>query len=104
MSATTRMWVSSIPSVGKPSLTVRPSRSRLVRRSPAPDLGGDIERHDRAVLLVVAPRLARHAPHDLELIAVGIVPVERLRDAVVGGTAQGAGLGQEPGGIGEILD
>ena len=75
MSATTRMWVSSIPSAGKPSLTaVRPTSSRLAGRSPAPDLGIDVERHDRAVLLVVAPRLARHAPHDLELVAVGIGP------------------------------
>src|SRR5205085_3925644 len=49
--------------------------------TPPAHLGVDVERHHRAMLLVVAPRGARDAPHDLELVAVGVGAVERLRNA-----------------------
>src|SRR5260221_3346968 len=51
----------------------------------------DVEGADHAPMLVLAPRLARNAPHHLELVAVGITAVERLRDAVVARSAERAG-------------
>src|SRR5687768_3643564 len=53
--------------------------------APATHFRVHVEGQDRAVLLVLAPRFARDAPHDLELVAVRVGAVERLRDAVIGG-------------------
>src|SRR5262245_42570548 len=39
-------------------------------------------------MLELAPELPRDAPHDLELVAVGVLSVERLRDAVVARAAE----------------
>jgi hypothetical protein len=90
-------------SAGKPSL----ASGRLAhagRPTPGPDLGVEVERQDRAVLFVLTPRLARDAPHDLELVAIGVVPIERLRDAVVRRPTESAGLGQDPSRVREVLD
>src|SRR6185503_17884728 len=54
--------------------------------------------------LGVAPRFARDAPHDLELVAVGIGTVERLGDAVVARATEGAGIAKLARGRGEVLD
>src|SRR6478752_2363530 len=93
------MWVSSIVALLRPGFG-----SDRAARPPAPDLGVDVERHDGAMLLGVAPCLARDAPHDLELVAVRILAVERLGDAVVGRAAKGARLGQDTRGAGQVLD
>ena len=53
---------------------------------------------------VLAPRLARHAPHDLELVAVGVGAVERLAHAVVGGAPEGPGRGQDSAAARQVLD
>ena len=55
-------------------------------------------------MLVLAPRLARDPPHDLELIAVRIPAVERLRDAVVARPSERAGRAERPRRLGEVLD
>ena len=57
-----------------------------------------------ALVLELAPRLARDAPHDLELVAVGVGAVERLRHAVVRRAAERARLRQDLRGAGEVVD
>src|SRR4029078_2761932 len=65
------------------------SSVRLGAGRPEPgDLRVDVQRHHRAVLLELAPGVARDAPHDLELVAIGVVAVERPRaDGVARATA-----------------
>src|SRR4029079_441557 len=114
MSETTRMWVSSIVSVGNGVVMAgayafamfddRNSPAGSGLRTPGPDLRVQVERQDRAMLLVLAPRLARDAPHDLELVAVRVVPVQGLRDPVVRRATERAHLGQDPCRAGEVLD
>ena len=53
---------------------------------------------------VLAPCLAWHLPHDLELVAVGVAAVERLAHAVVAGAAERPGLGERLCRGGEVLD
>src|SRR5689334_18413490 len=100
------MWVSSIVAILPSPLSwaVRPACLDRSAGTPALEFGIDVEGHDRAVLLVLAPRLARDAPHDLELVAVGILAVERLRDAVVRGASERARRGEHLRGIGQVLD
>jgi membrane protease YdiL (CAAX protease family) len=73
-------------------------------RTPAANLGVEIEWHDGALVLELAPRLAWNTPHDLELDPVRIDTVERLRHAVVGSAAQGAGLGEDGCRGREVID
>ena len=77
---------------------------RLPGGAPALELGVEVEWHHRALALVLAPRLARDAPHDLELVAVGVRAVERLAHAVVGRAAEGSLRLERLGGRGEIVD
>src|SRR5262245_14042172 len=74
-------------------------------RCPEPgDFRLDVERHHDAALLVLAPRLAGNPPHDLELVAIRILSVERFRDPVVTRSAERPGITEGPRRIGEILD
>src|SRR3990172_5810818 len=75
------------------------------RRGPeAGDLALDVERPYDTATLVLAPCLARHGPHDLELVAVGVAAVERLRNAVVAGAGERSGRRQLGGRGGQRLD
>jgi hypothetical protein len=53
------------------------------RGTPATDLRVQVERQHDTLVRILAPRLARDPPHDLELVAVGVGAVERLAHAVV---------------------
>src|SRR5258706_12511104 len=64
----------------------------------------EVERQDRALVFGVAPCFTRNGPHDLELVAVRVAAVERLRDDVVARPAEGAGFLESLPGGGEILD
>src|SRR3972149_6646675 len=85
-----------------------PASSRAggsVRRGPeAGDLALDVERPYDTATLVLAPGLARHGPHDLELVAVGVAAVERLRNAVVAGAGERSGRRQLLGRRSQRLD
>src|SRR5580698_8498355 len=55
----------------------------LSASAPAHYLSVEIEAASRSATLVLAPMLAWDHPHDLELVSVGIVTVNRLGSAVV---------------------
>src|SRR5439155_2425566 len=69
-------------------------RGRPFAVAEAGDLAFDVERANRAAMLVLAPRVTRNAPHDLEFVAVRISAVERFRDAVVARSPERAGRGE----------
>src|SRR5262245_50892808 len=70
----------------------------------AGEIGGQVEPARDRVVLHVAPELARHRPHDLELDAVGIPRVQRLADAVVALADQRAEVCEPAAHIGEVAD
>jgi hypothetical protein len=55
-------------------------------------------------VLELTPLLARDHPHDLELVAVGVVAVERLRRAVVALADEGTHAGERGASVGELAD
>src|SRR3954452_678561 len=58
--------------------------------APGGELSLEVEGADDCLVLELAPRLAGDGPQDLELVALGVLAVERLGDAVVGRADQRA--------------
>src|ERR1035437_2921349 len=85
-----------------PSLRRNPGVSR---QGPITlDVRREIECPHGAPCLVLAPILARHPPHHLELDPVGIPAVERFRDAVIARAGQGGHAREVSEGRRQVLD
>ena len=97
-------------------VTTRPAPRRGSRRvqrhelgggahaRPAGDVGLEVEALDGGRVLELAPARAGEHPHDLELVAVGVLPVDALRRAVARLAAVGAEADQRGAGLDELVD
>ena len=63
----------------------------------AGDLALEVQGHDHAAAVVLAPLLSGDEPHDLELVAVGVGGVERFGGAVVAAAGEGAEVREREG-------
>src|SRR3954452_20856589 len=72
--------------------------------APGCELSLEVEGADDCLVLEVAPRVAGDGPEDLELVPVGVLAVERLGDAVVGGADQRAQPAEGFGAGGQVGD
>ena len=79
-------------------------RASLSLRAPLPDLTVEVQWEDNGVLLEAAPRLAGEEPHHLELVAVRVLAVERLRRPVVRRTGECIKVREGGGDVPEVLD
>src|SRR5262249_49080136 len=74
------------------------------RLAPAGELGVAVERLDGCAMLVLPPVLAGDHPHDFDLVAVGVLAVQRLRGAVVALTDERAEARQRVPSLGQVVD
>src|SRR5687767_7400646 len=64
----------------------------------------EIERGNGGLVLVVAPLLAGYEPHHLELVAVRVAAIQRLRGSVIALTHERAELFEHGASLGEVVD
>src|SRR3954454_14587629 len=77
---------------------------RRSHAAPPADLRTHVEGVHRGRVLVLAPRLARDHPHDLELVAVRVDAVDALGRAMARFTGVGAGLHEGLASLLQLVD